>query len=124
MQFSPDAPWFHGSPYDIDLLRAGSTITQWRALAEAFSHKPATLCIDDDGVITHDGTAFGVLYRIAEPIAAGTDVIPHPRTTMDENLEWLTTRPLRLERICAIGVPSSEEAARMKAALDALRLQL
>ena len=36
-------------------MRKGSTVTQWRALAEAFSHKPTELGYDDNGIITHNG---------------------------------------------------------------------
>ena len=39
-QLTENGVWYHGSPERFTLLRAGSTITQWRALAEAFSHKP------------------------------------------------------------------------------------
>lgn len=109
--------WYHGSPLVLDTLLPGSTITPWRALAEAFSHKPPLLAISDDLAITHTGTAFGYLYRIAEPVTAGVDVIAHPRTTMGENMEFLTTRPLRVALLCATGAPSEEEAARAKAIL-------
>ena len=30
--------WYHGSNIQLDVLREGSTITQWKELAEAFSH--------------------------------------------------------------------------------------
>jgi len=36
-------PWYHGSPLKLDVLRAGSTMTQWRDLARVFSHKPRRL---------------------------------------------------------------------------------
>jgi hypothetical protein len=36
-------PWYHGSPAEMDNLCEGSTITQWKELAEAFSAKPSTL---------------------------------------------------------------------------------
>ncbi|NLS79196.1 MAG: hypothetical protein GXY76_18260 [Chloroflexi bacterium] len=91
-------PWYHGSPLELTILRAGSTITQDRALASAFSHKPTLLCIEDDGTIRHNGTQPGILYRIAEELGEG-DMHPHPRTTMAPGLEWLTTRELRLEPI-------------------------
>ena len=53
--FQPDGVWYHGSNILFSELKAGSTITQWRALAEAFSHKPRALSYDDFGAITHDG---------------------------------------------------------------------
>lgn len=90
--------WYHGSPYELTELAAGSTITPDRDLARAFSHKPTLVCIDDDGAIRHNGTRTGILYQVDEPLAPG-DVYPHPRTTMPEGLEWLTVRPLRLRRL-------------------------
>ena len=44
IEITPEGLWYHGSPMLLSELRAGSTITQWRALAEAFSHKPHRLC--------------------------------------------------------------------------------
>lgn len=95
----PDGIWYHGSNESFEILRPGSTITQWRALAEAFSHKPTALGNEDDGTITHNGTAQGYLYIIDEPITVGEDVYPHLRTTMDENAEFLTRRPLHVKLI-------------------------
>lgn len=94
-----DAVWYHGSPERFSLLRPGSTITQWQSLAEAFSHKPQVLSYEDDGSICHDGTAYGYLYVIDELIVAERDIAPHPRTTMDANVEFLTKRPLRVRCI-------------------------
>lgn len=70
--------WYHGSPFLFEVLEAGSTVTPWRKLAEAFSHKPDILCIEDDGEILHSGKREGFLYRIAEPLAVGKDVFPIP----------------------------------------------
>jgi hypothetical protein len=91
-------PWYHGAPLELRVLREGSTITQDRHLATVFSHKPTVVSMEDDGRLRHNGTHLGFLYRIAEPVRA-EDVTPHPRTTMKPGDEWLTTRPLRLERL-------------------------
>lgn len=95
----PQGIWYHGSNLPLAELREGSTITPWRALAEAFSHQPTTLEYDDDGNIRHNGTKKGYLYRIDEPIDLDANVYPHPRTTMDENMEFLTKRPLKIRLI-------------------------
>ena len=95
----PNAVWYHGSDQIFDTLRAGSTVTQWQALAEAFSHKPTELGYDDDGTILHNGTAQGYLYILDEPVVIGEDLYQHPRTTMDANAEFLTTRPLKVRQI-------------------------
>jgi len=88
-------PWFHGSPYKLEVLRPGSTITPKRRLARIFSHKPTLVSMEDDGSILHDGVLPGYLHRIDEPVTPD-DVRPHPCSAMDPNLEWLTPRPLKL----------------------------
>lgn len=99
IRIDPKGTWYHGSPMKFSELRAGSTVTQWRELAEAFAHKPSMLCCDDDGAITHNGTAKGYLYVIDEPVEVGRELSPHPRTTMDENAEFITARPLRVRLV-------------------------
>lgn len=92
--------WYHGSPFELTELTVGSTITRWKELAEAFSRKPQTLSYDMvGGTINHNGQLNGFLYVIDEPIVEGVDIYKHPRTTMDDGVEWLTKRPLRLRKI-------------------------
>ena len=98
----PNGLWYHGSNKVFAELKTNSTITQWRELAEAFSHQPSGLGYDDDGVISHNGTEKGYLYIIDEPITVGDDIFQHPRTTMDENAEFLTKRPLKVKMICEL----------------------
>ena len=95
----PNGVWYHGSNKIFAELKTNSTITQWRELAEAFSHQPSGLGYDDNGVISHNGTEKGFLYIIDEPIVVGEDICQHPRTTMDENAEFLTKRPLKVKMI-------------------------
>ena len=102
LEIDPHGVWYHGSNVLFDVLREGSTITQWRELAEAFSHKPTMLGIENDGSIDHNGKEKGWLYVIDEPVELGLDIYPHPRTTMDENAEWLTRRPLKVKLIGAV----------------------
>ncbi|MGC9468585.1 MAG: hypothetical protein ACP5HS_08335 [Anaerolineae bacterium] len=90
--------WYHGSPLQLEVLREGSTITQWRDLARVFSHKPTIVSVSDDRQIQHNGELPGYLYEIAEPVGPA-DVRPHPRTTMAPGDEWLTRRPLELHLI-------------------------
>jgi hypothetical protein len=89
--------WFHGSPLELTELAPGSTITQWKSLAEAFSHKPSVLEYDHvGGAIKHNGTLPGFLYMIDEPIIEGENTYKHPNTSMDDCVEWLTKKPLKL----------------------------
>ena len=41
------------------------------------------------------------------------DVFPHPRTTMEEELEFLTTRPLKVEQIGKVPPPDGELEGRL-----------
>ena len=67
LTIDPNGIWYHGSSRVFSELRENSTITQWRELAEAFSHQPGWLSYDDDGTISHNGTKPGYLYVIDEP---------------------------------------------------------
>lgn len=105
MEFPVDMnkPWYHGTPLELDILREGSTITQWKELAEAFATKPSMLGYGDIyGEITHNGTESGILYVIDEPVTMDADIYQHPRTTMDKGVEFLTKRPLKLKRLLSL----------------------
>lgn len=99
IEINPNGIWYHGSNKQFEVLREGSTITQWKELAKAFSHQPSGLGYDDDGTIQHNGTEKGYLYIIEEPVVVGEDVYQHPNTTMDLNVEFLTKRPLKVRLI-------------------------
>ena len=94
IKMDPNGIWYHGSDKVFTVLKKGSTVTQWRALAEAFSHQPTILEYDDAGVIHHNGVKNGYLYCIAEAVSIEKDLCRHPTTTMEENAEFITQRPL------------------------------
>ncbi len=102
IKIQSDGIWYHGSNEVFSELKTNSTITQWKELAEAFSHQPSSLWYDDNGEIGHNGTEKGYLYIIDEPIIVGIDIYQHPRTSMDENAELLTKRPLKVRMICEL----------------------
>ncbi len=57
------APSYHGSPEELDALRAGSWVTQFKEMAKAFSHRPTLMSLDDDREhVKHDGKLVGYLY--------------------------------------------------------------
>jgi len=97
-EWDHDRPRYHGSPQTLTALAAGSTITQDADLARVFSHKPALVCLEDDGRLRHNGRLLGYLYRVSQPVSSD-DVCPHPRTTMPPGTEWLTRRELPLEPV-------------------------
>ena len=99
IKINDNGQWYHGSNVIFDSLNEGSTITQWKELAMAFSHQPTQLGYDNDGKIGHNGTEKGYLYIIDEPLVIGLDIFQHPRTSMDINAEFLTKRPLTVTLI-------------------------
>lgn len=104
LEIKSDGVWYHGSNVLFSELRTNSTITQWKELAEAFSHQPSALGYDDDGVISHNGVEKGYLYIIDESVDIQNDIYQHPRTTMDKNAEFLTKRPLKVKLICELSL--------------------
>ena len=102
LKIDPNGIWYHGSNMIFSELKEGSTVTQWKELAEAFSHRPKRLSYDDNGIISHDGKEKGYLYMLDEPIVVDIDVYQHPGTVMDKNAEFLTKRPLKVTLICEL----------------------
>jgi hypothetical protein len=108
MIFNSHQTWYHGSPLKLTTLRKGSTITQKRELARIFSHKPTLVSVSDNGQIKHNGMVPGYLYIIVDKVQPN-DVVPHPHTTMQAGDEWLTTRELHLQLLCASELVPSEQ---------------
>ncbi len=115
--------WYHGSDKVFDTLNIGSTITQVKRLAVAFSHKPSFLCLEDDGTIIHNGMAYGYLYQIDEDIRIGEDVYEHPRTTIGNGMEYLTKRLLKVKLISEPGDVLPREHAPTRLETDRLILR-
>lgn len=127
MDFELSLPWYHGSPSELTLIRAGSTITQNIELARIFSHKPTIVSISDDGQIKHNGTTLGYLYVVAEEVKQD-DVSLHPQTTMSAGDEWLTKRGLRVQLLNLVEIVpeeqlSSADLAALQQIIDAQQKQ-
>ncbi len=90
--------WYHGSQQKLTTLRIGSSITQDRNVAKAFSHRPSLLTMPDDGPVKHDGVTSGYLYTVTDEIGPD-DVDPHPHPVNTTRWEWLTNRELKLKLI-------------------------
>lgn len=102
----PDRIWFHGSPTMLTQLRIGSSITAFREIAKAYSHKPRHLELSvledtEKNVIhvevIHDGSVPGFLYEV---LISTQDELRKP----DENLgplgeEMITTQEIALRLI-------------------------
>jgi len=95
------APWYHGSPEELAVLRSGSWITQFREMAKAFSHKPSLMSLDDDCEhVKHNGRLRGYLYTVSEPVRP--EDLCYLRDTAQTH--WQTTRDLKLRLVSELAV--------------------
>ena len=97
--------WYHGSQHVLTELRVGSSITQNRNLAKAFSYRPSLVSMSDGGEslsdrsrVKHDGVTPGFLFTVSEAIGP-EDIYPHPHPANADGWEWLTRRELKLKFI-------------------------
>ena len=90
--------WYHGSQQKLTTLRVGSSITQNKNVAKAFSHRPSLLTQSEGGTVKHDGETPGYLYAVTDEIGPD-DVYPHPHPVNVTRWEWLTHRELELKLI-------------------------
>jgi hypothetical protein len=88
-------PWYHGSPLRLEVLRAGSSITQLINLVRAFSHKPALMSVNNETSIKHNGTQPGFLYVVDE-VLTPDDVFPLDHPANASQWEWITRHDVRL----------------------------
>jgi len=95
------APWYHGSPEELSILRKGSWVTQFREIAKAFSHKPTLMWFDDDRrKVKHNGQRSGFLYAISESI--GPADVSYLRDTA--RTHWQTQRDLQVTLVAKLPV--------------------
>ncbi len=110
------APWYHGSPEELDVLRAGSWVTQVKEMARAFSHRPTLMSLDDDCEhARHDGKLPGYLYAVSEVV--GQEDVTYLRDTAQTH--WQTRRDLRLRLVAQLPIDdppqlSEEEIASLR----------
>lgn len=83
------------------MLRAGSMVTPFEAVARAFSHKPHHLSFGDDPAsVRHDGEVPGSLYVVDE-LLAPEDLRELPGTA---STHWEAQRNLKLKRVADVPV--------------------
>ena len=106
--------WYHGSQQKLKKLQAGSSISQNRDVAKAFSHRPSLVSMSDgtgsvsgNFNVKHNGVTPGYLYAVSEEIGP-RDVHPHPHPVNSSRWEWLTNRELKLKLIARTTVTERE----------------
>jgi len=95
------APWYHGSPEKLTVLRKGSWVTQFEPMAKAFAHRPTLISLGDNCVdVKHNGQWPGFLYVVSEYVSP-EDVTylydtarTHWQTNRDVQVRIVTELPL------------------------------
>lgn len=90
--------WYYGSPYKLDMIRTGSSITRNKELAKAFSHKPSGLSVDENGTIAHNGKEIGYL-SVVDELLKSEDIYVHEACREENPWEWLTNRDFKFKLI-------------------------
>ena len=113
-------PWYHGSPVELDVLRKGSSVTQLKEIAKAFSHRPSRMSIEDDecSSVKHNSSLPGRLYVISEAI--GPDDVEYLANTAGTH--WQTQRDLQVRLLAELAVDdppllNEEEIAELREAM-------
>ncbi len=97
--------WYHGSPRELQVLKAGSCVTPFSELAKAYSHKPTHLdfaFVEDTkkeeviAEVKHDGQQIGYLYEVLLE-SPDSDLCPSVEETSPLGEEMVTVRDLSIE---------------------------
>ncbi len=97
------APWYHGSPEELTVLRRGSWVTQFKEMAKAFSHKPTLISSEGSefgGDCKHNGQQPGFLYAVSEPLTP-SDVSYLGDTAQSH---WRTQRDLQIRLVAELPI--------------------
>ncbi len=103
--------FFHGTQQQLELLRAGSSVTRNEELAKAFAHRPSAVWSQRQGEIGHDGTEPGFLYVVAEPLTE-EDWRVHPACREDDPWELVLQRDVKVRLLQWLPAPQEAEDRR------------
>ena len=62
--YDPESYLYFGSPVPVDSIPADAVLTPYSELAAAYAHSPSHVEIALNGIVSHDGTGSGFLYRV------------------------------------------------------------
>ena len=81
--YDPERWVYFGSPVPVSAVPEGAVLTPYSELAAAYAHDPAEVSVGLNGIVTHDGTAEGLLYRVDLGSNAVTLLGPAPAMRVD-----------------------------------------
>ena len=62
--YDPERWAYFGSPVPVSVIPEDAVLTPYSELAAAYAHSPSQVSVGLNGIVTHDGTADGLLYRV------------------------------------------------------------
>ncbi len=96
-----NAPWYHGSPEQLTVLRKSSWVTPFKELAKAFSHRPSLISFGGDHQsVKHHGQEPGFLYQVSE-VVGPDDLCDLPHTSQTH---WQAQRDLHVQRVAELSI--------------------
>lgn len=62
--YDPECYAYFGTSHPVNSIPDGAVLTPYSELAAAYAHEPSHISIGLNGIVTHDGTSEGLLYRV------------------------------------------------------------
>ena len=81
--YDPERRAYFGSSVPVDTIPENAILTPYSELAAAYAHAPRHVNTALNGIVTHDGTADGLLYRVDLPDHNITLLGPAPAMRVD-----------------------------------------
>ena len=81
--YDPERWLYFGSPVPVDAVPADAFLTPYSELAAAYAHAPKHVEVSLNGIVSHDGTADGLLYRVDRSDDSLTLLGPAPAMRVD-----------------------------------------
>ena len=81
--YDPERYLYFGSPIPVSDIPAGAVLTPYSELAAAYAHAPQHVETALNGIVTHDGSKEGLLYRVSLADRSLTLIGPAPAQRTD-----------------------------------------
>ena len=81
--YDPERWAYFGSPVPVSGIPEGAVLTPYSELAAAYAHVPSQISVGLNGIVSHDGTAEGLLYRVDLSDRSVTLIGPAPVMRVD-----------------------------------------
>ena len=81
--YDPERWLYFGSPDPVSAIPENAVLTPYSELAAAYAHGADRITVGSNGIVTHDGTKDGLLYRVSLPERSLRCLGPAPAMRID-----------------------------------------